>query len=92
MYRKITQKELNKIIENHKHWIMKDCIGYENMRANFSYTDLKELDLKNIDLSYADLRFSNLISIHLKDTSLDNTNLNGATLKSTIIEINKKLT
>lgn len=74
-------EELNKIVENHKHFLNQDCKGWQTMRANLS----------GANLSNADLRFANLINMHLKDTSLDNTNLNGATLKSTIIEINKKI-
>lgn len=31
-----TQAELNEVLRNHKHLIMHDCGGWENMRANLS--------------------------------------------------------
>ncbi len=31
----MTQAELNKIIEDHQHWLRQDCEGWEDMRANF---------------------------------------------------------
>ena len=30
----MTQEELDKIIEQHQHWIKEDCEGWEDMRAN----------------------------------------------------------
>ena len=30
------QEELNKIIEQHKHWLDRDCDGWEGMRANLT--------------------------------------------------------
>lgn len=44
--KKITQEELNKVIENHQHWLKEDCDGWENMRADLSYDDLSHA--KNI--------------------------------------------
>lgn len=39
-------EELNKILENHKHWINEDVEGWENMKANLRYANL--CDAKNI--------------------------------------------
>ena len=36
----MTQEELNKIIENHQHWLNEDCDGWEDMRAVLSDADL----------------------------------------------------
>ena len=30
----MTQEELNKIVEQHKHWLKEDCEGCGEMRAN----------------------------------------------------------
>ena len=38
----MNQEELNKIIENHKHWLKGDCEGWENMKA-----DLRNAELRN---------------------------------------------
>ena len=39
------QEELNKIIENHKHWLDEDVDGWKKMRANLSGADLSEASL-----------------------------------------------
>ena len=54
----MTQEELNKIIENHKHWLNEDCEGWENMRAVLRYADLSNADLRYADLRHADLRYA----------------------------------
>ena len=46
----MTQEELNKVLENHKHWLNEDCDGWEEMKA----------DLRNADLCYANLRNADL--------------------------------
>ena len=50
---KITQKELNKIAEEHKLWI--DTKGDKGKRANLKNIDLSKLCLSNIDFSEARL-------------------------------------
>lgn len=37
----MTKKELNEIIEEHKHWLRRDCVGWESMRANLCGADLR---------------------------------------------------
>ena len=53
--RKISQEELNKIVENHQHWLNEDCNGWEKMRANLNCADLREANLSYADLNCADL-------------------------------------
>ena len=53
--RKISQEELNEIVENHRHWLNRDCDGWEKMRAELSYVDLRGLDLRGADLRGASL-------------------------------------
>ena len=48
--RKISQEELNEIVENHRHWLNRDCDGWEKMRAELSYVDLRGVDLRGADL------------------------------------------
>ena len=66
----MTQEELNKILENHKHWWNEDCDGWENMRA----------DLSNANLRYADLSDANLICADLSGANLSVADLSGADL------------
>lgn len=46
----MTQEELNKILENHKHWLNEDCEGWESMMA-----DLRDANLRDADLYGANL-------------------------------------
>ena len=64
----MTQEELDKIIEQHQHWIKEDCEGWEDMRAN----------LRGADLSGADLYGANLSEANLSGANLYNANLSGA--------------
>ena len=52
----MTQEELNKILENHEHWMNEDCEGWEDMKANLRGADLRGADLQGADLQGADLR------------------------------------
>ena len=38
----MTQEELDKIVEQHQHWIKEDCEGWEDMKADLSRADLSE--------------------------------------------------
>ena len=89
----MTQEELDKIVEQHQHWIHKDVDGWENMKAdlsgadlsgaNLSGADLSEADLSRADLSRAnlsgaDLRWADLIGADLSGADLSRANLSGA--------------
>lgn len=80
MENKLTQKEINKIIENHKHWLNADVDGWNNMKANFSNQDLSYADLSDADLHGVDLGGANLIYANLSGTNLSHANLSGADL------------
>ena len=71
----LTMEKLNKIFEEHKHWINEDCKNWEEMRANLSDADLSEANLLN-----ADLRGANLIGTYLLNAKLRNADLCGAFL------------
>ena len=72
----MTQEKLNKILENHKHWLNEDCEGWENMRA-----DLREADLTRADLTGADLRGAYLRRADLRGADLRGAYLYGAYLR-----------
>ena len=52
----MTQEELDKIVEQHQHWIKEDCEGWEDMKANLRGANLYEANLSGADLRGADLR------------------------------------
>ena len=56
----MTQEKLNKIVENHKHWLNEDVDGWEDMRADLSGAYLSRADLRGADLSRADLSGADL--------------------------------
>ena len=76
----MTQNELNKIIENHQHYLNKDIDGWESMRADLSDKNLSGLNLKNADLAYADLRKADLRKADLRDSDLRKADLRKADL------------
>ena len=69
----MTQEELNKIVENHKHWLEEDVDGWEDMKA-----DLSGANLRGADLRVADLRGANLSGADLSGADLSEANLRGA--------------
>ena len=80
--RKIDEAELNKILSNHKLWLMDESNG---IRADLSgvdleYADLDGADLRDANLSGADLRSANLRSANLWYADLRGANLRDASL------------
>ena len=47
-------EELNKIVEQHQHWLKHDCEGWEEMRADLRGANLRGADLRGASLSEAD--------------------------------------
>ena len=78
--KKLTQEQINKILEGHKHWLNADCEGWETMKADFSHCDLRGADLRNADLSGANLIYANLRGADLRGADLRNAYLSGANL------------
>ena len=86
----ISSEELKTILENHRHWLVEDCDGWEAMcadlndadlkGANLRYADLSYADLNDADLSYADLSYADLKGANLKGADLSYANLSGANL------------
>ena len=93
--KKLTQDQINKILEEHKHWLNEDCEGWENMRADFSYcelsrTNLRDAVLRGVNLSHTDLRGANLRGANLsgsilRDVDLRDVDLCGADLRDSIL-------
>ena len=59
----MTQQELDKIVEQHQHWLKGDCEGWEGMKA-----DLRGVDLRGADLSEANLSGADLSEVDLDDS------------------------
>ena len=78
--KKLTQKQINKILEGHKHWLNEDCKGWGTMMADFSSCDLSDADLSYANLSYANLRYADLSGADLGGANLSGADLGGADL------------
>ena len=81
----LTREKLNKILEEHKHWIDEDCKNWEEMRAdlrgaNFHGADLHNADLSGANLLNADLRGANFHGADLHNADLRGANFHGANL------------
>ena len=76
----MTQEELDKIVEQHKHWLKEDCEGWEGMKANLRRADLRRADLRRADLSDANLSDANLSGADLSGADLSGADLSGADL------------
>lgn len=75
-----SQAQLNEILRNHKHWLMQDCEGWEDMRAYLSGANLSGAYLTGADLSWAYLTGANLSGAYLTGADLSRAYLTGADL------------
>ena len=76
----MTQEELDKIVEQHQHWLKEDCEGWEGMRAVLTCADLRRADLTGADLRHAVLACAVLTGAVLSDADLSGSDLSGADL------------
>ena len=76
--RKIDEAELNKILSNHKLWLMDESNG---IRADLSGVDLEYADLDGADLRDANLSGADLRGADLRDANLWYADLRGANLR-----------
>jgi hypothetical protein len=91
----MTQEELDKIVEQHQHWLKEDCKGWEGMRANLSGAylegaylegaylegaNLADAYLEGADLTLANLSFANLSFADLTRANLSFADLTRANL------------
>ena len=77
----MTQEELDKIVEQPQHWLKKDCVGWEEMKAESRAKDLSGLNFKSANLKSVNLRGANLYSTDLESVNLSDADLYGANLR-----------
>ena len=77
----MTNKEQKKVLEAHKHWVLRDVDGWETMRANLRDANLRGANLWCADLQRANLRDANLRDADLRGANLWGANLLGANLR-----------
>ena len=70
-----TEARLKEIIENHKHWLYKDCKGWESMRADLCYVNLSRANLRGVNLCSALLKGADLFRADLYGADLQQASL-----------------
>lgn len=78
----MTEKELNAVLEQHKHWLREDCDDWSIMQADLRGADLHAANLHNADLRGAIMREADLRRADLTDADLSNADLSGADLSN----------
>ena len=73
--------ELKAILENHKHWLNRDCDGWWDMRADLQHADLRHANLQGANLYGADLFGADLQGADLQHADLRHADLQGADLR-----------
>ena len=73
--------ELKVILENHRHWLNRDCDGWVHMCADLRHANLQGANLRRANLFRADLRGANLFGADLRDANLRRANLFRADLR-----------
>ena len=58
----MTQEELDKIVEQHQHWIHEDVDGWECMRANLYGANLEGANLYGANLEGEDFRLGKILT------------------------------
>jgi hypothetical protein len=81
MGERISKENLDKIIEEHKHWLKEDCPDWETKRADLRGAKLYSADLSGVNLRGADLRDADLYGADLRDAKLYSADLSGADLR-----------
>ena len=76
----MTQEELDKIVEQHQHWLKEDCEGWKDMRANLTRANLARADLTGAGLTRANLAGADLTDANLARANLTDANLARANL------------
>ena len=90
--KKITQKKLNQILQQHQLWLDSNeaegkCADLQdaNLRyTNLRGTDLRSANLQEADLQGANLRYTNLRGAYLVDAYLIDADLRGARFSTNI--------
>lgn len=71
----MTNDELQKVLDQHQHWINKDCDGWKELRADLHGADLHGADLRKANLRGAGLLSSSKLHTILNFIPLDDTSL-----------------
>ena len=82
----MTQKELNKVLEKHQHWLRKDCRGWDNMRAVLDNENLDGLDFRGAMLDKAFLDYASLNGAYLYGASLNHASFYKASLNGAYLD------
>ena len=84
---KMTNEQLNEILEEHKLWLSGRGGERADLRdADLRNADLRDADLRDADLRRADLSNANIECANLRGAILGNANLRGANLSNVYLD------
>lgn len=75
------QEELNQILENHRHWINRDCDGWKNMRADLRGANISGAIMSGAILIGADMRGADMCGTVLIKAKLHEAEMCGAIMR-----------
>lgn len=76
----MTQKELDKIVKNHQHWLNRDCKDWKSMKADLRGANLEGMNLRGAVLRGANLDSAKLCRVNLSDADLASANMRDVNL------------
>ena len=71
----MTQEEIKKVLENHRHWLRQDVDGWKKMRADLRGADIRGADIRGADLRGADIRGAVLTGADIRGAVLTGADL-----------------
>lgn len=78
----MNQKEVDEILEKHRHYLAKDCEGWENMKADFTNADIFNVIFEDVDLSKVSFREANLNFVNFNYCTLQSADFSNANLRN----------
>lgn len=78
----ITQKQFDKKLAAHQHWLNKDCVGWEKLRLDLSHMDCSRLNMAWVDMRGAIMEGTILKDVYLMSSDLRRANLSNAIITS----------
>ena len=77
----MNQKEVDEIIEKHKHYLAQDCEGWENMKADFTNADIFNVVFEDVDLSKVSFKEANLAFVNFNYCTMQSVNFSKTNLR-----------
>jgi len=78
----MNQQEVDEILERHRHYLAKDCDGWEDMKADFTNADIFNVIIEEIDLSKVSFKNANMLFVNFRYCTLQSVDFSNAILRN----------